>query len=131
MANLNFDFDESFEKQMAMLDNFDEIAEKMIEESLPILEQNVKSECNNHSQTHEMVDSIKPTKVKKCKDGWYSIVKPTGKDKKGVRNMEKLAYLEYGTSKQIATPTLSVAVKKSTPIIAEKMQEIYNREVSK
>lgn len=131
MANFNFDFDELFEKQMAQLDNFDEIAEKMIEGSLPTLEQNVRSECNNHSQTHEMVDSIKSTKVKKGKNGWYSVVRPTGKDKKGVRNMEKLVYLEYGTSKQIATPTLSVAVRKSTQPISEKMQEIYNREVSK
>lgn len=131
MANFNFDFEDELEKQMAMLDNFDEIAEKIITESLPTLEQNVKSECNNHTETHEMVDSIKPTKVKKGKNGWYSVVRPTGKDKKGVRNMEKLVYLEYGTSKQIATPTLSVAVSKSNQPIAEKMQEIYNREVSK
>ena len=51
-----------------------------------------------------MVASIKATGPKKTKSKIYDFVRPTGKDAKGVRNMEKLAYLEYGTSKQPATP---------------------------
>ena len=130
MANFQFDFDE-LEKQILGLDNFDEIAPKIIEASIPELKKNVISECQKHKDTGAMVGSIKETKSKKGKSGWFSIVRPTGTDAKGVRNMEKLAHAEYGTSKQAPTPILSVAVSKSEKPIAEIMQEVYNREVEK
>ena len=78
-----------------------------------------------------MINSIKETKSKKGKNGWFSVVRPTGTDMNGIRNMEKMAHIEYGTSKQSATPILSVAVSKSQKPIAEVMQKIYNEEVKK
>ena len=130
MANFQFDFDE-LEKQILGLDNFDEIAPKIIEASIPVLKKNVITECQKHRRTSSMVDSVKETKSTKGKNGWFSVVRPTGKDKNGVRNMEKMAHIEYGTSKQAPTPILSVAVDKSAKPIAEIMQEVYNREVEK
>ena len=53
-----------------------------------------------------MSRSIKPTKPKKNRWGHFIVIRPTGKDKKGVRNMEKLVYMEYGTSKQSPTPVI-------------------------
>lgn len=130
MARFQFDFDE-LEKQILGLDNFDEIAPKIIEASIPTLKTNVITEMEKHKESGEMVESVKATKLKKGKNGWSTFVRPTGYDAKGVRNMEKLAHLEYGTSKQDAIPTLSVAVSKSEKPIAEIMQEVYNREVEK
>lgn len=130
MASFNVNF-EGLEEQFGMLDNFDEIAPKIISASVPILKKNVIQELESHRLSGEMIESVKETRTKKGKNGWYSVVRPTGTDKNGVRNMEKLAYLEYGTSKQVATPTLSTAVSKSSKPIAEIMQEVYNKEVSK
>ena len=46
-----------------------------------------------------------------------------------VRNMEKMIYLEYGTSKQRATPVLSRATRRAEKDVISKMQEVFNREV--
>ena len=46
-----------------------------------------------------------------------------------VRNMEKMVYLEYGTSKQRATPVLSKATRRAEKDVISKMQEVFNREV--
>ena len=49
-----------------------------------------------------------------------------GKDRKGVRNNEKLAYLNYGTSKQGAKPVVGKAVKNAEGKCLEIMQEKFN-----
>ena len=54
MANFQFDFDE-LEKQILSLDNFDEIAPKIIEASIPTLKKNVITECQKHKDTGAMV----------------------------------------------------------------------------
>jgi len=131
MASFEFNYEEAFAEQIASLGNFDELAPKIIEESIPILTKNVVDECRKHVLTSEMVNSVKKTKVKKGKNGWYSVVRPTGVDSKGVRNMEKIVALEYGTSKQSPSPVLSVAISNSKEPIANLMQEIYNKEVDK
>jgi len=77
-----------------------------------------------------MYKSIKHTKAGPTKKGgYYATVRPTGKDSKGVRNMEKMVYLEYGTSKQSPAPTLTKAIKDSEKAVLNKMQEVFNREV--
>ena len=128
MAGFEFDFGDLTE-QLEKLDNFDGIAESILEKATPILEEKVKAECERHVRTRSMKNSVKKTKAKKGKNGWFAVVRPTGVDENGVRNMEKLAHIEYGTSKQSADPILSVAVKKSEQPIANIMQEIYNKEV--
>lgn len=107
----------------------DEIAPKMLEESAPILESNIKQRASLHNRTGSMADSIKTTKAKAGKDGYSITVRPTGQDKKGVRNMEKMVYMEYGTYKQNATPILTPAIRESENDVLEKMQEVFDREV--
>ena len=107
----------------------DRIAPQMIDEAIPILEKNVKSKCRNiKTQGHWLIQS-KKTKANKNKYGYYASVRPTGKDSKGVRNMEKLVYLEYGTSKQSPKPTLTKAINDSESSVLNKMQEVFSREV--
>lgn len=111
--------------------DIDKIAPAMLDEVAPILEKAVKKKAAAHKDTGELQASIKRTKAKCTGDGYSITVRPTGKDKKGVRNMEKAAYLEYGTSKQGAAPVISPAVRESEEPVSEKMQEVFSREVEK
>lgn len=130
MAKFNFDISDDFLKELGSMAEVDKYAPQMIEEALPILEQKVKQETAKHKKTGDMYKSIKKSKVKKSKyDGYYATVSPTGTDSNGVRNIEKMIYLEYGTSSQPATPVLTKAVNDSEEAVLEKMQEVFEREV--
>lgn len=131
MGKFDFNFDADLTKQLKKLANFDEVAEKVLNESVPILERHVKSEAKKHKRTGDLVDSIKKTGAKEDKYGWYVTVRPTGTDRNGIRNMEKLVYSEYGTSKQPPIPILTKALNDAESEVTDKMQEIFNREVSK
>lgn len=128
MANFSVEGLDDLMKELDSLD-IDRIAPVMLEEAVPILERNVKNRASAHKETGEMQKSIRPTKSKRTGEGYSITVRPTGKDKKGVRNMEKSCYLEFGTSKQGATPVISPAVRESEDPVAEKMQEVFDREV--
>lgn len=133
MAKVEFDFPSDLMNQLQRAGNMDYLAKKMITAAIPTLERNVKKECASHRRTGSMVNSVKATKVAKYKNGsgYYAVVRPTGKDEKGVRNMEKLAHAELGTSHQAATPILSKAVAESEDEVNEIMQRVYNLEVLK
>lgn len=121
---------DDFLEELSQLD-IDRIAPKMLEESVPILEKEVKAEAAKHHNTGAMEDSIKSTGANVNAKGHYIYVRPTGKDEKGVRNMEKMVYMEYGTQKQAPTPVLSPAVRRAEDPVTEKMQEVFNREVDR
>lgn len=132
MGKFDFEISPDFIKQLGRLADVDRLAPKMIDEAIPILLDNVKSETAQHKQTGDMYKSIKPTKAKATKKGgYYASVRPTGEDSKGVRNMEKMVYLEYGTKKQSATPVLTKALRDSENAVMKKMQEVFEREVGK
>jgi len=104
---------------------------KALEEASVILEQNIKRRASTHDRTGAMSGSIKPTKPKKNRWGHFIVIRPTGKDKKGVRNMEKLVYMEYGTSKQSPTPVITPALNDVADEVNAKIQEVFEREVMK
>ena len=114
-------------KDLSQID-VDRIAPQMLEESVPILEKAVKAEAAKHKDTGAMEESIKATGADINAKGYYICVRPTGRDEKGVRNMEKMIYMEYGTSKQKETPVLSPAVRNAEGPVLEKMQEVFNRD---
>ena len=130
MAKFDIQGIDDFMKDLSMLE-MERIAPDMLEESVPILEKEVKASAAKHKDTGSMRSSVKATGANVNARGHYICVRPTGKDEKGVRNMEKMVYLEYGTSKQIATPVLSPAVRKAEPEVLDKMQEVFNRKVDK
>jgi hypothetical protein len=78
-----------------------------------------------------MAASIKSTGIKTNKSGKFLVVRPTGKDSKGVRNMEKMAYLEYGTYKQAATPVVTPAVKDAESTVEREMDAIFDKYMEK
>lgn len=114
-------------KDLSVLD-FARLAPKMLEEAAPILQGNIVRRSAAHKESGEMASSVQPKKVTRGTDGYRVSVRPTGKDKKGVRNMEKMCYLEYGTARQGATPVLGPAVDESESPVLEKMQEVFDRE---
>jgi HK97 gp10 family phage protein len=131
VGKFDFQVDPAFLKQLGRLADVDRIAPKMIDEAIPALERDVKSEASKHRVTGAMAGSIKKTKANKQKNGgYYASVRPTGTDSKGVRNMEKMAYAEFGTSKQAPTPMLTKAIKDSESEVLNKMSEVFKREVS-
>lgn len=142
MGKFDFEIPQDFIKQLGRLEDVDRVAPKMLDAAAPILERHVKAECAKHKRTGTMVDSVKKTKAKSGKKGYYVTVRPTGKstkyiDKDGklrtrkvpVRNMEIMAHIEYGTKNQAPKPILTKAVKDATPEVLRKMQEVFEREV--
>jgi HK97 gp10 family phage protein len=132
MAKFSYNPPGDFLKQLGKLSQIDEIAPQMIDEALPAMEDKLIKELAWHVDTGELQSSVKRTKAKKVKGGgFYAVARPTGEDSKGVRNMEKLAYLEYGTSKQRAKPLMTRVVEESESAVQSKMREVFKREAEK
>jgi HK97 gp10 family phage protein len=123
---------DSLIEDMRKLDDFDGLAEEMIKESMPILTKEVKRLAKSHHITGEMLASIKPMKKPaRTKHGWFMAVRPTGKDKNGVRNAEKMFILEYGSSQQEATPIIATAIANTEEEVVKKMYEVMERKLGK
>lgn len=133
MANYEMNGFDELARQLEQVSDLDGIAPEMLNEALPILEselkKTVREEADKGYATGDMEQSIKKSRARRNQYGYFGIVRPTGKDKKGIRNMEKLAYLHYGTSKQPARPVVTKAVFRAESKIIGKMQECYNRMV--
>lgn len=128
MAQFEIEGIDDLLKDLSMLD-VERLAPIMLEESVPILEEAVVKRASRHHDSGDMVESIKKSGAERNQIGYYICVRPTGRDKKGVRNMEKMAALEYGVDgKQGATPVLTPAVNAAEEKVLEKMQEVFDRE---
>lgn len=133
MAGFEMNFPENFMDELFDTD-FDEIAEDVLKACAPTMESSVKTSLERSAEkgyaTGTMVSSIKAAKPKRTKtDAMIMVTRPTGKDKNGVRNMDKAMYLEYGTSKQAARPWLVNATKNAESTCLEKMQQEFNKKV--
>ena len=104
------------------------IAPMMLSEGGEILEKEVRARDKIHWKTVDMYSSIKSTGAMRNNNGYYLCIRPTGKGRSKVWNMEKMVYLEYGTQKEQARPVLSAAVRSAQPKVIEKMQEVFDRE---
>lgn len=128
MADMGFEIEgiDDFIKELEELGNLDAYAPELLQAAAPILEEKLKQEvhsaANRGYATGKLAGSIKAGKPSQNQYGHYVSVSAKGKDAKGVRNNEKLAYLHYGTSKQAARPVLTGAVKKAEKGCLEAMQ---------
>ena len=135
MAKFDMQGIDDLMKELSYLD-CERIAPAMLEEAEPILTREVIEKIRPHRDTGEMYNSIKSTGHQRSRDGYYLCVRPTGKStrkrkgkrKSPVRNMDKLAWLEYGTSTEPARPVLTSAVHAAEEPVLKKMQEVFNRE---
>lgn len=116
------------------LENPDDIAEKILFEGGNILKDEMRNTITTAADrgyaTGELASSIVPTTPMKNNHGYFVAVRPVGTDSKGVRNGEKLQYLEHGTTRgQKGRPTIGNAGKRVESICAETAQEIFNKHV--
>jgi HK97 gp10 family phage protein len=108
----------------------DKMTDEMMKAAEPVMLEKLKHHAGKHGQG-AMYNSIKSTGIKTNRSGKFLVVRPTGKDSKGVRNMEKMAYLEYGTYKQAATPVVTPAVKEAESTVERAMDGIFDKYMDK
>lgn len=137
MGAFNMDMPGNFMKLLEELENTDSLCEEGMREAEKIVEEAMKQECEKHHRAErdptrgEMEASIKPTGPKKNEYGLFDFVRPTGRDSKGVRNMEKFAYLQYGTAKQVATPICEPVISGVEEKVRGKLQEPFTKAVER
>lgn len=144
------------QKKLARCTEIDRVAPAMLDEAAPVLIDAVKARISDHStaggnrskvyrvrggyfgefswrQTGSLAKSLKGKNVKRSKGGGYvKTIEFTGYDnshKKPVANSVKAIQLEYGNSAQAPTPFRVAAMNDCKDAVAEKMQEVYNREM--
>lgn len=115
--------------------DIDEVAKDCIDTATPTLvkalQNNINGAANRGYATGRLARSIVPTKAKTNAYGNFAAVRPIGVDEKGVRNGEKLAYLEYGTSKQEAHPVMAKAIAQAEPQVKNIIQKRFDEHVKK
>ena len=128
----SFETDIGIDELMQSLTSIDieALAPVALEQSAPIVKDKLVQLSEQHRDTGAMIRSIKAQKAKKKRDAYSILVSPTGKDRKsGIRNMEKMAYLEFGVRahNQPATPVIVPAVRATHDAVCDSMQETFNR----
>lgn len=130
MGKFDFNIPPDFLSQLGRLAEVEKAAPKMLDAASPILQRAVKDTLSGHKQSGDMVNSIKKTKAKKKKNGGYvATVRPSGVDKNGVRNMEKAAYWEYGTSKLQPDPWVDKSLNDAESEVLQQMQQTFREEM--
>ena len=127
-------------KLLNSLETDDASRVRIINASAVPLEHALKNESTRHNRPGAMAGSIKPTDPKKGKYGdYYTVIRATGKDdytidsrgnlrrrKKPVRNMAKMAYVQYGTKHMTRDPIIERAVEESRNAVYSAMQSEYD-----
>ncbi len=143
MGKVTFSGFEDVEKMFEKLSNPYEMAEKAVNKAAPIVEKNLKAQIRSVANrtdkngkpysTHALENSIKATNAKENSLGVYAVVKPNGTDKNGLRNAEKMGYLEYGVRShgQEPRPVRSAAVAKSESAVLQIIEAVIEAEVDK
>ena len=127
-----FETDVSLDELMTSLTSVDieAIAPLALEQSAPILEKKLVQLSEPHRDTGAMIKSIKAQKANKSGDGYSIFVGASGVDRRtGIRNMEKMAYLEYGVREhnQPATPVIVPTIRATHDDVCDSMQETFNK----
>lgn len=125
--NMNMDVPDELFDTLEKLAGIEVAGKKALSDAEPIVVDALKRELANHKDTGKLQESVKATGPKENAKGLYDFIRPTGKDDKGVRNMEKLAYLEYGTSKQAATPVCAAVRALAEKKVANEMENSIKR----
>lgn len=127
-------FDELLKKLEKLSDpaQVEAICRKAVDAGKPMNEAAVRSavasvETGPYS-TGSIASSISSTDTRVNELGVYAVARPTGRDKKGVLNAEKAAYLQYGTSRMSAKPWRQNAIA-SAASCEKVMEEVIKAEM--
>lgn len=134
-----FEYDMPDELFSGLGERFDEIAEKMLKAATPIYLSHAKATINavirhKDRSTGELLSSMRMTKPKATKTGAFVsnlTFKGTKKNQKknAPGNHYKAFALEYGTSKQPATPWVATANATAKADVEKAMAEVLQEEV--
>ena len=116
------------------------LADKVLQSCAVPVKNELLRLIRRHESTGEMARSVAIYKTKQFSNGgYYTVVAPTGKSweyksyrgKKydrsfALRNVEKLAYIEYGTIKQRGEKIFEDAIYFSQEKVYDTMQQIFN-----
>lgn len=121
---------EELTRELDRLGKTNDYAPEMLKAASPILEDELKAQVRNAANrgyaTGTLESSISANEPHVTQGGYSVSVTAKGKDKKKVRNNEKLAYLNYGTSRQQAQPVISKAIDKAEDKCIEAMQKKFD-----
>ena len=143
MARANLTGFGDLEKFLKKLTEPTTMAIKAVDEASPVLEDSLKSEIRKAANrtddkgrpysTGELAASIHRTKAKENHLGVFSVVKADGTDSKGLRNVEKMAYLEYGVAShgQAPHPVRQKAINSAEAECVKIMENVIYKEVDK
>lgn len=101
--------------ELRFVEDLDELSKEICEKGAQSLASHTKSALSGHSRTGSLVRSIGTGKAKYIAKygGYHASVTFRGKDSKGVRNGLKAAQLEYGNSRQPASPFVDRAMNSA------------------
>ncbi|HCT91095.1 MAG TPA: hypothetical protein DF613_06920 [Lachnospiraceae bacterium] len=134
---------EDLERFLGKLEEPRKMAVKAVDAAAPLAEKRLKAEITKAANrkdargkpysTGELAASVGRTKTGENELGIYSVVLPMGTDKRGLRNVEKLAYLEYGVKSkgQAPHPVRQRTVNAVEAKCQRVMEETVYREVDK
>ena len=99
----------------------------MVKAGQVVMQKSIQRAAQKHVKTGSMVNSIKCSKpiINRAGDA-VGRVKFYGKDKNGMQNWSKAAWIEYGTVNQIAQPFVRPAIKSCETSIRTAMQKVFN-----
>lgn len=140
MGAFDFSVPDELQKRLSRISSIDTIAPKMLSRAAPIVLAAIKS--RTPSDTGTLAESLRAKKPKKDKNEcWFCQVTFEGtddrtaaskrypaKNRKPVRNNEKAAIKEFGTSKRKAEPFVRPAVDSVKNEVAAAMQAVLNEE---
>lgn len=107
---------------------------KAVKGGLEIIETSLLQELTKHKASGDLIGSVItiPPHKSKFNSGYYGTVTVSGKGKKvAYQNYKKVLALEYGTSRQTATPVLRPTLIKCQEEVQEKVIEILQKELGK
>lgn len=137
VAHISFTGFDELDKAMKKLAEPGKMAIKAVDKAAPILEKALSSAVSSAADrgyaTGELASSIKATKARENDFGVFSVAKPEGFNRKGLRNVEEMAYLEYGVKSrgQEPRPVRDKAVASAEGACISAMEKVISEEVGK
>lgn len=132
---------DGLDKMLGKLAHPEAMAIRAVDAAVPVIEKNLKAGIASAANrvdgrgrpysTGELAASVEATDARENAYGVFSAVRPTGVDSKGMRNAEKMAYLEYGVAShgQAPRPVRQKVIQESEAECVKIMQDVIDKAV--
>jgi HK97 gp10 family phage protein len=127
MADLSIGIPKYLMNRLNKMATSKDTAPKMIKAAQKVVLPEVKRRLSSHVETGDLLDSVRATEPKMNKNGeWKGYISFPGKGKNGTPNGQKALTLEYGSSKQLASPFIRPAKEEKQLEAEEAMQKVFD-----